>query len=63
MERIRIDRRDQRLRAHARAARTAELAPLECRTGDGPAIDEDLLGRIDARLDAADRGDDASPRI
>lgn len=55
MERIRIDRRDQRLRARARAAGAAELTPLVCRTGDGPAIDEELLARIDALIDRLDR--------
>ena len=62
MERIRIDRRDQRLRAHARAARAAELAPLECRTGDGPAVDEDLLARIDALIEGTDRGEGTAVR-
>lgn len=51
MERIRIDRRDQRLLAHARRSeREAAAAPLvQVPQPAGPA-GEDLLDRIDALL-------------
>lgn len=58
MEQIRIDRRDRRLRARARAGRPADPQPLRYRAGDDPAVDEDLLSRIEALVDHPGRTDD-----
>ncbi|CAN5347214.1 hypothetical protein BH23ACT9_BH23ACT9_27490 [soil metagenome] len=54
MERIRIDRRDQSLRARQRTQRGQEdaEASLRYRAGGGADIDDDLLVRIDALLEA-----------